>query len=299
VLAFAVSLAVSLLLVWLLNRFLRRFNLACDRVMAGNITHRIKTYGTDDEFDRLAENVNRMLDWNGALIAMVKDSSNSIAHDMRTPLSRLRLELRALSDRARLDAETRKLVMEQVECVDRLVEMFDNILNIAKAESRSSTELFESVDISRLVQDVLEFYQPVIEKKHLFLCMDIPEAPLVLRGDKQLLSQAMVNLIDNACKFTPKGGRIEVRLEREGNKILLTVADSGIGIPAELLEKVKERFFRMDTSRHTAGHGLGLSIVNAVAVLHQGALALEDNFPGLKATLTLQGAINAPVLVGN
>ena len=291
ILAFVISLAISLLIIWLLNLYFSRFNSACDLVMAGHLTHRIKVYDTDDEFDRLAGNINRMLDWNAALITTVKDSGNAIAHDMRTPLSHLRLGLRALSDRPKLDAETRTVVAQQVEQVDALVEMFDNILNISKAESRSSTELFESVDIGRLVQDVLEFYEPIIEKKKLSLYTSMPTESLLMKGDKQLLGQAIVNLVDNACKYTPTGGRLDVQLEQKNNQILLTVADNGIGIPNELLGKVKERFFRVDTSRHTAGHGLGLSIVNAVAVLHQGELTLEDNAPGLKAILTLHKTV--------
>lgn len=289
-LALVVSLAISLFLVGLLNRHFRRFNTACDHVMAGDVNYRIRAYGTGDEFDRLAININRMLDWNNALIATVKDSGNAIAHDMRTPLSRLRLELRALSDRPGLDDGTRARVLEQVDRVDALVEMFDNILNIAKAESRSSTELFEPVNMTQLVQDVLEFYQAIIEKKQISLQADIPRNPLVIRGDKQLLGQAIVNLLDNACKYTPEGGHIKVRLQRDGDDILFTISDNGIGIPPGLLEKAKDRFFRVDSSRNTEGHGLGLSIVNAVAFLHHGSLVLEDNAPGLRVILTLHGA---------
>jgi signal transduction histidine kinase len=291
VLAFMVSLAISFFLVWLLNRHFRRFNTACDRVMAGDVTHRIKAYGTGDEFDRLALNINRMLDWNSTLIATAKDAGNAIAHDMRTPLSRLRLELRALSDHSALDEKTRAQIMEQVGRVDALVEMFDNILNIAKAESRSSAELFEPVDMTQMVRDVLEFYQTIIEGKRITLSIDLPATPLVLKGDKQLLGQAIVNLLDNACKYTRKDGRIEISLQEKGDDILFIIADNGVGIPSELLEKAKERFFRVDASRHTAGHGLGLSIVNAVAFLHRGDLLLEDNAPGLKATLILHGIL--------
>lgn len=290
-LAFGVSLTASIVIIWLLARYFRRFNQACERVMAGNLDFRIRTHHSRDEFDKLANNINRMLDWNKTLIATVKDSSNAIAHDMRTPLSRLRLELRALTERPRLDRETREGLMEQVERVDSLIEMFENILNIARAESRASTDLFEPVDLKQLIQDVLDFYVPIIEEKELELATQLPITSVFIKGDKQLLGQAMVNLIDNACKYTPPRGMVSVMLLVPGKEIHLIIADTGPGIPSDLQEKAKERFFRMDESRHTPGHGLGLSLVNAVAALHRGGLVLEDNHPGLKATLILRGVI--------
>lgn len=289
--ALGVSLAVSALVIWLLSQHLRRFNAACDKVMSGDLDYRIATGTSRDEFDKLASNINRMLDWNKALITTVKDSTNAIAHDMRTPLSRLRLELRMLAEQETLDANTRAQLQSHVERVDGLTQMFENILNIAKAESRSSTELFEMVDMAQLVQDVLDFYAPVIEEKQLALQTSLPETPLMLRADKQLLSQAVMNLLDNACKYTPKCGMIDVQLTRDHERVLLTLADNGPGIPPELMDKAKERFFRLDASRHTSGHGLGLSLASAVAALHHGTLELYDNHPGLKAVFSLRSAL--------
>lgn len=290
-LALIVSLTISTIIIWLLSRHFRQFNVACERIMAGNLDYRVSTQLSGDEFDMLASNINRMLDWNKTLIATVKDSTNAIAHDMRTPLSRLRLELRALSDRPRLDKETQKQVLEHVDRVDGLIEMFEHILNIAMAESRSSTELFEPVDMGQLLRDVLDFYAPIIEEKKLHLQANLPDVPLMLRGDKQLLGQAVVNLIDNACKYTPNGGTIDAALCQDSDAITLTLGDNGAGVAPELLEKVKERFFRADASRNTRGHGLGLSLVGAVATLHRGTLQLKDNHPGLCVELTLRGAI--------
>ncbi|NDF12348.1 MAG: sensor histidine kinase [Proteobacteria bacterium] len=284
--AFLVSLATSMFIVWLLSRHFRQFNIACEQVMTGNLDYRIQTEQSRDEFDMLATNINRMLEWNKTLISTVQDSTNAIAHDMRTPLSRLRLDMRALSERPKLDRETQLQVLGHVERVDGIIEMFENLLKIARAESRSSTELFEPLNLKLLIQDVLDFYAPIIEEKHLALHVDLPEADVTFKGDKQLLVQAVMNLIDNACKFAPAEGTIKVSLSAE-KPITLTVADNGVGVPEELLEKVKERFFRADASRNTNGHGLGLSLVNAVAILHQGHLVLEDNHPGLKAKLIL------------
>lgn len=288
-LALLLSFAISLMLVWLLNRHMSRFNVACSEVMGGNLDYRIRESHSGDEFDKLAANINRMLVWNKALIMTLKDATNAIAHDMRTPLSRLRLDLRALSERTPIDPEIRQQVIGQVERVDSLIEMFENILTIAKAEARAGTELFEVFDLSQLIQDVVDFYEPVIEEKQLTLSLNIPEEHLLIKGDKQLLGQAILNLLDNACKYTPNGGTIVVSLgnSAESTKFDISVKDNGVGIPTALHEKVKERFYRMDHSRTTQGHGLGLSLVNAVAILHGGHLHLEDQNPGLGVTLTL------------
>ncbi len=287
-LSFAVSLVISAFIIWLLSRHFRRFNIACDAVMEGNLDYRIRQQGAHDEFDRLAGNINRMLEWIRSLIHTFRDSSNALAHDMRTPLSRLRLELRALAERPQLESDVRGSIYDQVERLDEIIEMFENILSIAKAESRADAELFVSVDLAQLVRDVLEFYQPIIEEKHLKLVQELPQSPLEIKGDKQLLGQAVVNLVDNACKYTPASGQLAVSLKVAVKEVVLVVADNGEGIPEMYREKAKERFFRVDESRHTAGHGLGLSLVNAVGVLHQGSLNLEDNAPGLRAVLTLK-----------
>jgi signal transduction histidine kinase len=206
---------------------------------------------------------------------------------MRTPLSRHRLELQALIKNPEIEPKERQKLREAVTRVDEIVEMFDNILSIARAESRSGTELFAEINVTEAVEDVIEFYNALIEEKSLQLKTDIPPQPLRMTGDKQLISQAVVNLLDNAVKYTPNSGEISVSLRQEGDRIIITVADNGPGIPDQFLEKAKERFFRIDESRNTPGTGLGLSLVNAVAGLHHGTLTLENNHPGLKAVLTL------------
>lgn len=283
--AFIASLLLSIALIYLLNRHMRRLNHAFARVQSGKLDYRIPVAGTGDQFDRLSINFNETMDWLQSLLSTVRDSSNALAHDMRTPLSRLRLELSAISECSLSPKNTCNRVGEQVDRVDELITMFDNILNIAKAESRGSLELFEPVDLALLTRTIVEFYQPMTDEKHIHLALHLPDAPVIMKGDKQLLSQAIMNLVDNACKYSPKKGKITVSLNHTEDEIQLCVADNGEGIPAELIEKAKERFFRADPSRHTSGHGLGLSLVNAVAGLHHGALTLEDNNPGLKATL--------------
>lgn len=285
-LSLLMSFILSVTVVWLVNRHLHLINRACERVMHGQMQYRIKVRGANDQFDQLGANVNRMLDWIEALLGTVRDSTNALAHDMRTPLSRHRLELQALIDDPDLSETTRQKVRGAVGRVDDIVEMFDNILSIAKAESRSGTELFTAINVAETVEDVVEFYAALMEEKSLSLATDIPAEPVWVTGDKQLISQAIVNLLDNAAKYTPAGGQVKVSLNTAGEFVTIVVADNGPGIPSHLLSKAKERFFRIDESRNTPGSGLGLSLANAVAELHHGKLVLEQNEPGLRAVLT-------------
>ncbi|HVL76506.1 MAG TPA: HAMP domain-containing sensor histidine kinase [Noviherbaspirillum sp.] len=287
VIAFALSLLLSFLIVKLFDRYFRNFNVACNEIMSGNLDYRIATTGGKDEFEKLAANLNRMLDWLKGLLGMIKDSNNAIAHDIRTPLSRLRLEMSALAQEPGLSGALRAKVEKQIEQVDGLVDMFDSLLVIAKAESRSGVELFEAFDLAQLVREVSAFYAPILEEKGLPLTLDLPGYALAFTGDKQLISQALVNLLDNASKYSRDGGEIVVSLFDGQDAVRLTVADRGAGIPPALMHKARERFVRGDASRHSKGYGLGLSLVNAVATLHHGELRLEDNLPGLRATLLL------------
>ena len=195
-----------------------------------------------------------------------------------------------MSEKPELPGHLRGDVLGTIDQLDAVVAMFDNILNIAKAESNTTRELFDTINFSELVTDVVDLYEPLLEEKHLELIRHIPDTEIPYLGDKQLIGQSLANLLDNAVKFAREGGRIEVTLEvrdpvRGERELRVTVADSGPGIPAELRDKVIQRFFRLDKSRNSAGVGLGLSLVNAVMQLHQGELVLEDNQPGLKATL--------------
>jgi signal transduction histidine kinase len=287
------SFVVSVVVVWLINLYLQGINRTAERVMSGQLKYRVPVSGANDQFDKLSANINGMLDWIATLLSTVKDSTNALAHDMRTPLSRHRLELRALSDDPDLPKKAREQIRDAVKRVDGIVEMFDDILSIAKAESRSGTELFAAFNITETVEDVMEFYAALLETKNLQLSMDIPAWPVRMTGDKQLLTQAIVNLLDNAVKYTPEGGAIKASLRQEGGHIIITIADNGPGIPDQFLDKAKERFFRVDESRNTPGTGLGLSLVDAVAGLHHGTLKLENNNPGLRVLLTLSGNMAA------
>jgi signal transduction histidine kinase len=251
-------------------------------VMAGDLSRRIPIDGTSDDIEDLSEKLNRMLGELSNLVEGVRRVSDSIAHDLRTPLARLKTRLERLR-RGRPDEE----IGEAIEEADRLLSTFGALLRIARIESgERGRAAFAEVDLTSLIDDVAELYRPLIEEKGSRLSLH--NAPrVVVQGDRDMLFQAVANLVDNAIKHTPGGGRIEISLSPKENGAEIIVADDGSGIPPEEREKVRERFYRLDRSRTTPGAGLGLSLVSAVAARHEGELRLEDNEPGLRAVLSL------------
>lgn len=252
-------------------------------VMAGDLSKRIPVEGASDDIEDLVQKLNRMLGELSSLVEGVRRVSDSIAHDLRTPLARLKTRLERLR-RGRPEEEE---IGEAIEEADRLLAMFGAVLRIARIESgeRGRAALSE-VDLTSLIDDVTELYRPLIEEKGSRLSLH--NAPsVVVQGDRDMLFQAVANLLDNAIKHTPEGGRIEISLAPSAGGAEVVVADDGPGIPPEEREKVRERFYRLDRSRTTPGAGLGLSLVSAVAARHGGELRLEDNEPGLRAVLRL------------
>lgn len=256
-------------------------------IVEGDLSHRLPTEGGADELDLLAQTVNRMLDQIEHLIHGVRNVSNAIAHDLRTPLTELRFRLEEISvGRPPLDV-TFAEIDSAVADVDRVIQIFNALLRLAEIDTGARRSGFVSVDVSTVTNDIVEFYRPVAELKGINLSFQC-EDKMALAGDPFLLAQAVGNLIDNALKYAQENGSIHVEVVRgSGGAIDLTVADDGPGIPDEEKPKVSKRFYRSDASRGTPGVGLGLSLVNAVAELHGGALILRDNFPGLRATLRL------------
>ncbi len=252
-------------------------------VMAGDLSRRIPLEGTSDDIEDLAEKLNRMLGELSNLVEGVRRVSDSIAHDLRTPLARLKTRL----ERLRRGRSGEEEIGDAIEEADRLLAMFGAVLRIARIESgERGRAAFAEVDLTSLVDDVAELYRPLIEEKGSRLSLH--NAPsVVVPGDRDMLFQAVANLVDNAIKHTPGGGRIEISLASGDGGAEIVVADDGPGIPLEERDKVRERFYRLDESRTTPGAGLGLSLVSAVAARHGGELRLEDNHPGLRAVLTL------------
>jgi signal transduction histidine kinase len=255
-------------------------------IEAGDLSRRIPVLDSNDEFTRLNHDINQMLDQIQHLMEGVRDVSNAIAHDLRTPLGRIRSLLdEALRDRRnveRLSTAASNAILQ----IDDLTIVFDKLLQIAEAESGTRRQSFETVALKEIVTDVVEFYDASAEAKGIRLTVGIEGEPTTL-GDKDLLASATANLIDNALKYAGRDATIRVRAVQDRNTVSIVVQDNGPGIPADEREKVMTRFYRGDRSRTLPGNGLGLPIVSSISHLHAGTFALEDASPGLTARIVL------------
>lgn len=274
----------------LLNR-IDQINAASRSIMAGDLTQRVPLAGSNDELDGLSQNLNMMLDRIEQLMSGLREVSDNIAHDLKTPLSRLRNRAEAaLRDGG--DCEAYRLGLERIiEEADELIKTFNAMLLVARLEAGALDGAVESFDPGGLVRDVAEFYEPVAEEQGLELTVEAETVPEIV-ANRHLVSQAVANLIDNAIKYgrqeTPAtGGSIHVTLRSLPNEVEIAVADRGPGISAEDRARALKRFVRLEASRTKPGTGLGLSLVAAVARLHHGTVRLEDNAPGLRAVLVL------------
>jgi len=264
------------------------------KIMDGNLGTRLPVAGTGDELDRLADNLNAMLDRIEALMAGLKEVSDNIAHDLKTPLTRLRNRAEEALRMAKSENEYRAALDATIEESDGLIRTFNALLMIARAEAGQARDDMVDFDAAEIARDVGELYEPLAEEKGIVLKVEADSAAPV-KGNRELVSQAVANLIDNAIKYgEPDGGKVNgapaeivVRAQNEGDRILLTVADRGPGIPEGERSRVVERFVRLEQSRSQPGLGLGLSLASAVARLHGGELTLEDNQPGLKSVIAL------------
>ena len=255
-------------------------------IEAGDLSRRIPVLDSDDEFTRLNHDINHMLDQIQHLMEGVRNVSNAIAHDLRTPLGRIRSLLdEALRDQRsaeKLSAAARHAIRQ----IDDLTIVFDKLLQIAEAESGTRRQSFEPVALKEIVIDVVEFYDAAAEAKDIRLTIAIEGEPRTL-GDKDLLASATANLVDNALKYAGSHSTIRVRAVQDRNTVSIVVQDNGPGIPPEEREKVMTRFYRGDQSRTLPGNGLGLPIVSSISHLHAGTFALEDSCPGLTARIVL------------
>jgi signal transduction histidine kinase len=276
----------------LIRRRLERVNQICAQVISGNLDVKVPLTGGADEFDNLAGNVNAMLDRIAALVTGLRQTSDNIAHDLRTPLARHRNRLESMMTHTPRSHEVQEVAKAGIDEVDTLLETLNSILRISQAQSGVASGHFVTFDLSTVVIDVIEFYDELAGQKDIAIHGSVP-LDIYATGDKPLITQAVANLIDNAIKYTPEGGQIAITLSRQDGWISCVVADNGPGIPPEFHEKVKERFFRMEESRTSKGTGLGLSLVDAVAQLHRGELLLGDKHPGLIATLRLPIGVEA------
>jgi signal transduction histidine kinase len=284
------ALVLAALGAWLFRRQLKNqlnaIHLTTTEVSAGNLDKRIEVGRSQDEFAMVAHDVNVMLDEIERLMETARDVSNAIAHDLRTPLSRIRskledaLNLHSSSDRLPASAQY------AIDEIDAVTAVLDKLLQIAEAESGVRRQHFVSLPLGDVVADIVELYQPAAENQGQTITLAI-ETSLSASIDRDLMASVMANLLDNALKYAGPGTQIQVRVTDEPEHICLVIEDNGPGIPPKLIGRATERFFRMDASRHLRGNGLGLSIVAAVVSLHRGKMVLEDVAPGLRVHIRL------------
>lgn len=287
----AMTLGLALAGGWLMsNRVLRRIeavNQTSREIMEGDLSRRIPVGGSGDDFDQLAEGLNGMLARIETLMAGVRQVADNIAHDLRTPLTRLRNKLELLRAELGDGHPAGALANETIADTEEILATFNALLRIARIESGGRRAAFARLDLTPLAADVAELYEPVAAEKGQRLELDAPE-PAWVFGDRDLLFQALGNLVDNAVKYTPDGGRVTLSVRTDRDAVVADVADNGPGIPPALHAEVFRRFFRADHSRTAPGSGLGLSLVQAVVQLHGASVELLDNAPGLRVRLRLE-----------
>jgi len=264
------------------------------QIMGGDLSRRVPETPAGDEFDDLAGNLNRMLDRIERLLHGMREVSDNVAHDLRSPLNRLRNRLELAAMRQPAESENSRDIEAAVQETDRLIATFNALLLIAEAEAGSVRETMQDFGLSEVIEGVGELYGPLAEEKRLHFSVKKPVEGAMIHGNRNLISQALANLVDNAIKYTPPGGVVLVALENYDGESQLIVADNGPGIPAEDRDRVTERFVRLESSRNSPGTGLGLSLVAAVARLHEARLVFQDNSPGLRAVLTFKRIADEP-----
>ncbi len=263
-------------------------------ILHGDLDRRMPVRGTGDEFDRLSLRLNEMLDQIGRLMEQMRGVADSIAHDLRSPISRLRSRVEVTLMQAP-DADAYRAALEEtIREADGILATFNALLDIAVAESGAIHEKMQPIDLGLLARDLGELYAPAAEDAGLTLTVEAADG-IVLPGHHHLLSQAVSNLIDNAIKYTPAGGRVRIEVTTgDTGTAILSVADSGPGVPAADRDRIQQRFVRLDQSRSRPGAGLGLSLVAAVARLHHARLTLDDARPGLRASLVFDPPAGPP-----
>ena len=277
----------SFLIGYTIIHSISRISRTARRIVDGDFSERVPTHANDaDEMSQLADDLNHMLDRIEALITSQRQVTNNIAHDLRSPLNRMRNRMEvALLDRNSEAAALREVIADSVEDAENLLKTFNALLNIAQVESRAKDD-FKHESLSAICDDLAELYDVMTEEgEHSFEAHI--ERGLDIMGNRQLIAQAITNLLDNAVKYTPSGGHITLTAEQRGENIHVSVGDNGHGIPPDKRDEVLKRFVRLDSARSTPGNGLGLSLVSAIVALHNGSLQLHDNKPGLRIEITL------------
>lgn len=284
VLMLLVGLAGGVILSRNMLARLDTINRTSREIMAGDLSRRVPVHQTKDEFDTLSSNLNLMLDRIERLMKGMREVTDSVAHDLRSPLNRLRNRLDALQRHYTAEDATAQEIEAAIAETDHLIATFNALLLIAEADAGTVREAMTTVDLSQVAEDVTELYGPLAEEKGVALTFR-HAGTVPVQGNRRLISQAAANLLDNAIKYTPSGGGVSLTAIETLNGPEFRVADTGPGIAAPDRARVVERFVRLEESRNSPGTGLGLSLVAAVARMHNALLLLEDNHPGLRAVL--------------
>jgi signal transduction histidine kinase len=290
--ATAVSLVLVFLGAWLSRHLIERrisgIRHTAREIESGNLNQRISVSG-DDEFARLGVDINRMLDRIEQLMSGVRHVSNAIAHDLRTPLARVRARLDEALSRERTVPGLTDAARTAIDGVDDLILLLNKLLQIAEAESGVRAQSFERVELNGILRDMVELYDAAAEEAEVRLSVS-SAAPVWAQGDRDLLVTAVASLIDNALKYAGRGARVELSARSEAQSASIEVRDNGPGVPDSELPRLAERFYRVDRARNQPGNGLGLAIVSAIASLHGGNLQLANAAPGLRASIRLPEA---------
>lgn len=289
-----VSLALALMLGLACGAVLARYvglrigNIAAvaSRISRHDLTGRVPLSGSGDAFDRLSQQINAMLDRIGGLMDELRMLTDSLAHDLRSPVSRLRSAAHAAAETAD-PLEQEELLGSVIRQADALMRILTSVLEISRSEALTGRKQFSWFDLGELGAELCEMYEPVAEEAGAGIHFHRPQRPIPLYGHRQLLAQAVSNLIENAVRYGSAGGEIDMDVTSDGKQMRIAVSDRGPGIPAELRSEALRRFGRLDSSRSKEGAGLGLALAEAIAHLHEGRLVLEDNQPGLRTALEL------------
>jgi signal transduction histidine kinase len=285
----ALIIGLTLVLGWRMGRQLLarvdQVNQTASKILQGNLDQRIPVSGTADEFDELAENLNAMLEHINRLIKGMRQVTDNVAHDLRRPLTRLRNRLDVTLLEPRDSDEYRQSLEEIRGDIEEVLKTFNALLEIAQVESGHFRGEMAVLDLSVLVVELAEIYEDLFQQKDQVLQVAV-EPGICVHGNRQLLAQVVSNLLENAHKYAGAGAKIEMRIGRVGDKVELVVSDNGPGIPKDKFSEVLQRYVRLDNARSTPGNGLGLSLVKAIAKLHNATLLLVDNDPGLCVSMS-------------